>query len=160
MKKHKQLPTNYSIGNVNPKKLTKKVSALLDNAVPNTILGMLSLAEDRDNSLVFYKRWALVINNKNDYSIVDLITKEPVYSHISLLISALHIVFQLNKNKTCKDQQIYMADQAYYRCLEDIKLYKAKLNTGDLDKKILFAARLQDSVFRLEEIKTRLSKTY
>jgi len=160
MNKRKQLPTNYSIGNVNPDKLTKKVSALLDNAIPKTILGMLSLAEDRENCLVFYKRWALVINNKNDYSVVDLISNEPVYTKIALLISALHIVFQLNKQTTCKDLQIYRADQEYYRCLENIKFYKAKLNTADLDKKILLAARLQDSIFRLEEIKTRLSKTY
>ena len=124
---------------------------------------MLSLAEDKDNGLLFYKRWMLLPKEKHNYSVYDLWTKEEVYQNISLLISALHIIYHLNKpviTSNFTDQQIYAADQEYFRCLENIRFFKSKLATKDTERSLLFASRLQDSYFRLDEIKTRLSKIY
>ncbi len=163
MKKTKQLPTSYSLGNVDTAKLSRKVGSMLESAIPKNILGMLSLAEDKDNGLLFYKRWMLLPKAKHNYSVYDLWTKEEVYQNVSLLISALHIIYYLNKpivTPNLKDQQIYLADQEYFRCLEKIRYFKAKLATKDTDNFLLFSAKLQDSFYRLDEIKTRLSKIY
>ena len=58
------------------------------------------------------------------------------------------------------DRLIYALDQQYFRCLENIKLYRKKLTTADLDKSLMFSSRLQDSYYKLDEIKTQLSKIY
>jgi hypothetical protein len=133
---------------------------MLDDAIPKNILGMLSLAEDKENALVFYKRWALIVNAKNNYSVFDLLSREEVYSGISLLISAMHIIYHLHNSRACKDQFIYKVDQEYLRCLENIRQYKKKMLTSDFERCLLFSSRLQDSYYRLGEIKTRLSKIY
>lgn len=135
----------------------------MDTVMPKNILGMLLLAEDRENSLVFYKRWELQIVGKNDYAVFDLYTKEVIYSHVSLLISALHIIFNLNKPNELAgvaDQHIYSLDQEYYRCMENIKFFKLKCKTKDPERLMLFSSRLQDCYYRLDDIKTRLSKIY
>lgn len=163
MKKIKQLPTNYSLGNVDTVKLSRKVGSLLENAIPKTVLGMLSLAEDKENGLLFYKRWMLLPKEKHNYSVYDTWAKEEVYQNISLLISALHIIYHLNKpvlTSNFTDQQIYNVDQEYFRCLENIKFFKAKIASKDAERSLLFASRLQNSYYRLDEIKTRLSKIY
>lgn len=163
MKKTKQLPISYSIGNVDTAKLSRKVGSLLKNAIPKNILGMLSLAEDKDHGLLFYKRWMLLPKEKHNYSVYDLWTKQEVYQNISLLVSALHIIYHLNKPITGSnlvDKQIYLTDQEYFRCLENIKFYKSKLTCKDSERFMLFSSRLQDSYYRLDEIKTRLSKIY
>lgn len=163
MKIPKQWSTNYIPNNVDTARISHKIGSLLDDAVPKTILGMLSTAEEHEEGLVFYKRWKLQPIDKHDYSIIDLYSKNTVYEHVSLLISALHIIFYLNKSPnyaTAKDKLIYMLDQEYYRCLENIKQFKHKARDKDLNRKLMFSSRLQHSYYKLEEIKTQLSKIY
>ena len=107
-------------------KISHKIGSLLNDAVPKTILGMLSTAEELEDGLVFFKRWKLQLVDKNDYSVVDLYTNNTVYEHVSLLISALHIIFYVNKAPnyaTARDKLIYSLDQEYFRCLENIKQF-------------------------------------
>ena len=161
--KQKQSSINYSTNKFETLKITQKVSGLLDVAVPKNILGMISLAEEHENSLLFYKRWHLVPVGKHDYAIADEFSKTVIYEHVSLFTSALHIIYYLNKKITTtapKDKLIYALDQEYYRCIENIKLFKRKSASKDPEKALLFSSRLESSYFRLEEIKTQLSKVY
>lgn len=163
MKKQKQLPTNYFPDNLDSVKISQKISKLLETAMPTGIYGMLSFAEEDESGLIFYKRWKLEPVAKHYYNIVDTFTKTIIYEHVSLFISALHIIYYLNKsvtNASPKDQLIYTLDQEYFRCLENIKFFKKKMSRADTDKSILFSARLGNSYYRLDEIKTQLSKIY
>lgn len=122
---------------------------------------MLATAKEKEQTLIFYERWSLVIHGKNNYDIYDLYTRETVYKHIALFSSALNIVFALNKGivkSAPSDILIYELDQEYFRCLENIKFYKQKTSTATNDLLPLFAARLTDDRARLQEIKTKLSK--
>jgi hypothetical protein len=163
MKIRKQSHTNYTHGKLDASRFSHKIGSLLDDAIPKTILGMLSTVEEQEHGLLFYKRWELVAIDKHDYAIFDRLTKSTVYEHISLLKSALHMIYHLDKASRftrSNDRLIYALDQQYFRCLENIKLYKKKLTTVDLDRSLMFSSRLQDSYYKLEEIKTQLSKIY
>jgi hypothetical protein len=93
MKKTKQLSTNYSIDKKGADRLSSKVAAMLDDAIPTNILGMMVTMKEQERSLVFYDRYGLNVRKKNDYSVIDLYTKEAVYENIALFSSALHIIF-------------------------------------------------------------------
>jgi len=163
MKKHKPLSINYSIDKKNADRLSSKVAAMLDDAIPNNILGMMVTMKEQERCLVFYNRYSLNVHEKNDYSIIDLYTKEPIYKNIALFSSALHIIFFLHKgiHKSAPQEDIiYELDQEYFRCLENIKFYRQKMNSVNSELIPLFADRLTDAKVRLEETKTKLSKTY
>lgn len=124
---------------------------------------MLATLEDANDSLIFYKRWKLIPHEKNNYEIIDMWRNEPVYSNISLFISAMYMIYHMNKQVAypCpKEQLIYGVDQEYYRCMENIRFYAKRSKTNDMDKLELYSARIQDSYYKLDEIKTRLSKIY
>jgi hypothetical protein len=59
-----------------------------------------------------------------------------------------------------QEDLIYELDQEYFRCLENIKFYRQKMNSVNPELIPLFADRLTDAKARLEETKTKLSKTY
>ena len=163
MKKQKQLVTNYSTSNVNISRLQNKVSDMLDNSIPKNILGMLATLEDGGESLLFYKRWKLVPHEKNNYEIIDLNGNDSIYSGISLFTSAIYMIYHMHKNTPYpgpKEQIIYNLDQEYYRCTENIRFYAKKSKTKDVDKLDLFSIRIRDSYYRLDEIKSQLSKIY
>ena len=163
MKKNKQLSTNYSVDKKGADRLSSKVAAMLDDAIPSNILGMLVTMKEQERCLVFYDRYSLNVRNKNDYSITDLRSKDIIFDNIALFSSALHIIFALNKGvhtSAPKEDMIYELDQEYFRCLENIKFYRQKMNSANTELIPLFADRLTDAKARLEETKTKLSKTY
>lgn len=163
MRIRKQSHTNYTPDKLDASKISHKIGSLIDDAVPKTILGMISTVEELEHGLLFYKRWELQPINKHDYAIFDRVSKSIIYEHISLFRSALHIIYHLNKSSrvtASNEKLIYALDQQYFRCLENIKLYKKKVVTADLDRSLMFSSRLQDSYYKLEEIKTQLSKIY
>jgi hypothetical protein len=163
MKKHKPLSINYSIDKKGADRLSSKVATMLDDAIPTNILGMMVTMKEQERSLVFYDRYSLNVRKKNDYSIIDLYTKDTVYDNIALFASALHIIFCLNKGvhkSAPQEDMIYELDQEYFRCLENIKFYRQKMNSVNSELIPLFADRLSDAKARLEETKTKLSKTY
>jgi hypothetical protein len=163
MKKQKRSVTNYSTSKVDVNRLRQKVGSMLEASVPKNILGMLATLEDTGDGLIFYKRWKLVLVEKNNYEIIDLRSNETVYSTISLFTSAMYMIYHMNKTVAypCpKEQLIYGVDQEYYRCMENIRFYAKRSNTKDIDKLELYSARIQDSYYKLDEIKTRLSKIY
>ena len=126
MKKQKRSVTNYSTSKVDVTRLRQKVSSMLESSIPKNVLGMLATLEDTGDSLVFYKRWKLVPVEKNNYEIVDLWTNETVYSTISLFISAMYMIYHMNKQVAYpgpREQVIYGVDQEYYRCMENIRFY-------------------------------------
>ena len=159
----KQWSTNYSVDKKGATKLSSKVAEMLDRAIPTNILGMLATMKEQQESLVFYGRYSLHVRSRNDYSIIDLYTKDAVFEHVALFSSALHIIFALNKSvhkSAPKEDMIYELDQEYFRCLENIKFYRQKMNSVNRELIPLFADRLSDAKVRLEETKTKLSKTY
>lgn len=163
MKKTKQLSINYSIDKKGADRLSSKVATMLDDAIPTNILGMMVTMKEQERSLVFYDRYSLNVRKKNDYSIIDLYTSEAVYDNIALFSSALHIIFCLNKGvhkAAPQEDMIYELDQEYFRCLENIKFYRQKMNSVNSELIPLFSDRLSDAKARLEETKTKLSKTY
>ena len=97
MKKQKRLSTSYSVDNIDTAKISKKFSNLLEDAVPNNVLGMLALAHELDNAIVFYDRYKLVPHQKQDYEIIDIKRNNSLYKHVTLFTSALDIIFYLNK---------------------------------------------------------------
>jgi hypothetical protein len=163
MKKTKQLSTNYSVDKRGATKLSSKVAAMLDDAIPTNILGMLVTMKEQERGLIFYDRYSLNVRSKNDYSIVDLRSNDTLFDNVALFSSALHIIFALNKGQHSaapKEDMIYELDQEYFRCLENIKFYRQKMNSVNSELIALFADRLTDAKARLEETKTKLSKTY
>ena len=163
MKKTKQLSTNYSVDKKGATKLSSKVAAMLDDAIPTNILGMLVTMKEQERCLLFYDRYSLNVRSKNDYSILDLYTNDVVFEKIALFSSALHIIFSLQKGvhtASPKEDIIYELDQEYFRCLENIKFYRQKMNSANSELIPLFADRLTDAKARLEETKTKLSKSY
>lgn len=163
MKNQKRSVTNYSTGKVDVNRLQQKVGNMLESSIPKNILGMLATLEDAGDSLIFYKRWKLVPHEKNNYEIIDIIRNESVYSNIALFISALYMIFHMNKQTPypCpKEQLIYGVDQEYYRCMENIRFYAKKSNTKNAENLELFSVKIQDSYYKLDEIKIRLSKIY
>lgn len=162
MKKNKSLNTNYSKSKINAEKISYKVKLTLEKSLPKSVFGMLAVAEEYEGTFIFYKRYQLVAHEKNNYEIIDLLTKETAYKNISMFISALHIIYNLSKFSriSIKDRTIYMLDQEYYRCLEDIKFYKKKIRTVSHDKINIFYDKLENSYYILDEIKTQLSKLY
>jgi hypothetical protein len=163
MKKTKQLSTNYSVDKKGASKLSSKVAAMLDDAIPTNILGMLVTMKEQERSLVFYDRYSLNVHTKNDYSILDLYSKDVLFDNVALFSSAVHIIFALNKGvhrSSPKEDLIYELDQEYFRCLENIKFYRQKMNSVNSELIPLFADRLADAKARLIETKTKLSKTY
>ena len=162
MKKTKKLDTASLTDKIDTQTLSKQVSKLIDDAVPKNILGLLALGVDDDTGVILAKRYKLSAVDKNDYFIVDLKSGDVIYEHIALLSSALNIIWWLTKPITSpkqKDKMIYELDQEYYRCLEDIRYYKAK-TAKDTELKELFNIRLGQAKFRLQDIKTEISKIY
>lgn len=163
MKKQKRLVTSYSTNKADITRLRQKVGGMLEASVPKNILGMLATLEDTGDGLIFYKRWKLVLVEKNNYEIIDLRSNDVVYSTISLFTSAIYMIYHMNKQVAypCpKEQLIYGVDQEYYRCMENIRFYAKRSSTKDIEKLELYSARIQDSYYKLDEIKTRLSKIY
>lgn len=163
MKKTKQLSTSYSVDKKGATKLSSKVAAMLDDAIPTNILGMLVTMKEHEKSLVFYDTYSLHVRSKNDYSIIDLRSSDVIFDKIALFSSALHIVFSLHNGihrSSPKEDMIYELDQEYFRCLENIKFYRQKMNSVNAELIPLFADRLTDAKARLVETKIKLSKTY
>lgn len=158
-----QLSTNYSIDKKEATKLSYKVSQLLDDATPRNIIGMLATAKETNRSIIFYNRWELMPVEKNNFGIFDRFSKEYVFEHISLSVSALQIIWNLHKSSkflSSSESVIYRLDQEYYRCVENIKFYKKKISITNSENVPVFLAKLEDSRFRLKEIKSLLSKIY
>lgn len=161
MKKTKQSNIAYTKDKREVNKLSDKIAKLLEDSVPKNILGMLATAKETENSLIFYDRWQLIIHGKNDYAIYDNKFGEIIYDHIALFSNLVNIIFHLNNKITGPsplDKTFYELDQEYYRCLEDIKFYRAKKKTKDNELLTLFSIRLIDSHQRLEDVKMKLSK--
>ena len=163
MKKQKQLFINYIPDEQDTLKLSKKFTELLEEVIPNNIIGMLATAKEKSDSLVFYNRFKLHAYERNNYEIVDMVAKRVVYSKIALFISALYIIYYLNKplfHSAPKDQLIYDLDQEYYRCMENIKFYMKKSKANNKETVELYSIKLSQNKQRLDEIKTLLSKIY
>lgn len=162
MKKQKRLSTNYPLDKKTANRITGQIEKLIDDFTPKSVLGMLALAVEQNNSIVFYNRWALVPIEKQNYEIYDLLARNTVYKNISLFSSALNIIFNLNRpirSSSPKDKIIYNLDQEYYRCIEDIRILNKKLSLKTTNVE-LNSVKLTDKQHRLAEIKTRLSKIY
>jgi len=163
MKKQRQLSTSFSVDNIDAVKISKKFSNLLDDAVPNNVLGMLALAYESDGGIVFYDRYKLVPHQKQDYEIIDIKRQTSLYKNITLFTSALNIIFYLNKPiRTAGpiDSVIYNLDQEYFRCTENIKFFQKKSKIKDIGRAEFFAIQLINYRMRLVEIKSLLSKKY
>lgn len=162
MKKTKKLDTASIRDKIDTSLLTKQVSKLIDDAVPKNILGLLALGVDDATGVILAKRYKLSAVDRNDYFIVDIKSGDIIYEHIALLSSALNIIWWLSNPITSpkqKDKIIYELDQEYYRCLEDIRYYRAK-TAKDTELQELFNIRLGQAKFRLQDIKTEISKIY
>lgn len=162
MKKTKKSDTVSFRDKIDTKALSKQVSELIDESVPKNILGLLALGVNDDTGVILAKRYRLSAVDKNDYFIVDLNSGDVVYEHIALLSSALNIIWWLSNPITSprqKDKMIYELDQEYYRCLEDIRYYRAK-SAKPTELQELFSIRLGQAKFRLQDIKTEISKIY
>jgi hypothetical protein len=162
MKNRKQSFIAYPKDNLSVTNLSKKISALIDDAIPDTLMGMLVTAKECEGSIVFYERWELIVKDKCDYDIYDNRAGEVVYNQIALFSNAVKMIYYLNKKVTTAcplDKTFYELDQEYYRCWHDLNMYKKKVKEiKDNDLKELFSLRMLDSQCRLQEIKMRLSK--
>ena len=58
-------------------------------------------------------------------------------------------------------KQLVELDRRYRRCLNDVVLFKQRLASEiDIDRRNMFATRLEHSEYTLQEIKTQLKKNY
>lgn len=79
MKKQKQLFINYTPDERDTLKLSKKFTELLEEVIPNNIIGMLATAKEKSDSLVFYNRFKLQAYERNNYEIVDAPSKRCLF---------------------------------------------------------------------------------
>lgn len=162
MKKPKKSPTVSLRDKQTSVAYSNKIKDLINDTLPKNILGMLASANERENSLIFSNRWQLIPHGKNDYAIFDLYTGETAYEHIALFSSAVKILWFIDQplgKAVNTDRVIYSLDQEYYRCLKDIKFFKSKL-ASKTEKYELYEDRLSQFRYRLEDIKTEISKIY
>lgn len=165
MMKQKQLPISSVKNTKDESRVLKKLDGIINNSMPKGIYGMLLTAKESADGkeMIFADRYHLIAVEKNYYDIYDSYSDTVIFPHVAMLSSAVNIIYNVNKphyNNGAKEYMIYALDQQYYRCMEDIKFYKYRLKTADLDKQIMFSARLTDSRFRLDEIKLQLSKIF
>jgi hypothetical protein len=123
---------------------------------------MLASAHETEDSLIFNNRYHLGASGPNDYYIYDAYLQEYTYKNIALFSSAVKMLWYINRPSgmtTSHDKTIYSLDQEYYRCLEDIRFFKSKIVSIPEDREF-YAHRLSQSKYRLEDIKTEISKIY
>lgn len=163
MKKHNKSRTHYSKDKkIDSRMLSQQVSKLLEDSVPKNILGMLATAKELADGILIADRWKLSAVNKNDYFILDIRSGDKIYENIALFSNAVKMIWYLSKpirTASPMDQVIFALDQEYYRCLEDIKHYMAR-RTDNKELGELFSIRLEQSKYRLQDIKTEISKIY
>jgi hypothetical protein len=163
MKKNNKQHTNYSRDKkIDPKLLSQQVSKLLEDSVPKNILGMLATATELEDGILIDNRWKLSAVDRNDYYILDTRTGDKVYKNIALFANAVQIIWYLTKpirTSAPMDKVLFELDQEYYRCLEDIKHYMGR-TTANKELGELFSIRLEQSKYRLQDIKTEISKIY
>jgi len=162
MKNRKPSFTAYPKDKVSIANLSSRMSNLIEDAIPDNLMGMLITAKELEKSVLFYDRWQLIVHEKYNYDIFDNRAGEVVYSEIALFSNAVKIIYYLNKKITTSsplDKTFYELDQEYYRCWHDLGMYKKKVKEiKDNDLRELFSLRMIDSQCRLQEIKMRLSK--
>jgi len=162
MKNHKQLSTAYPKDKLEVANLSSRMANLLEDAIPDNLMGMLVTAKELEKSVLFYDRWQLIVREKYNYDVFDNRAGEIVYDEIALFSNAVKIIYHLNKKITTPcplDKTFYELDQEYYRCWHDLNMYKKKVKEiKDNNLKELFSLRIIDSQYRLQEIKMRLSK--
>lgn len=163
MKKHNKSRTPYlKDKKLDPQMLSQQVAKLLEDSVPKNILGMLATARELSDCIVITDRWKLGVVDKNDYFIQDLRSGDKVYENIALFSNAVNMIWYLTRPvRTARpmDQVIFALDQEYYRCLEDVKHYMTR-RTDNRELSELFSIRLEQSRYRLQDIKTEISKIY
>lgn len=144
--------------------LIKKMTSLLEKSIPDDISGMLATATVNDDEIIFYDRFHLKSIDTNNYLIYDSYLKTNIYENIALFASAVNIVFNLIKGKAdivFKDKQIYEQDQKYFRCVQNIAMYKHMLKTtSDSTKEQIIYDRLENDILKLHEIKNELFKIF
>ena len=77
-----------------------------------------------------------------------------------MLLNILNEIDTPHTNKILYLYNYYPNPGLEQQLTEDIKIYKYRLKTADLDRQIMFSARLTDSRFRLDELKLQLSKIF
>lgn len=163
MKKHNKSHTPYlKDKKLDPQMLSQQVAKLIEDSVPKNILGMLATARELSDCIVITDRWKLGVVDKNDYFIQDLRSGDKVYENIALFSNAVNMIWYLTRPiRTARpmDQVIFALDQEYYRCLEDVKHYMTR-RTDNRELSELFSIRLEQSRYRLQDIKTEISKIY
>lgn len=162
MKTPKKYPTAFSKDKQDSKKYSNKIKDLIQDTLPKNIHGMLASAVETNENIIFYNRWYLGATSKNNYYIYDSYLKEYIYQHIALFSTAVRLLWCLAKpygRHVTNSKIIYMLDQEYFRCLEDIKFFKTKIGSKTSNPE-LFVNRLSQAKFRLDDIKTEISKIY
>lgn len=162
MKKQKQYRTNYFLDKHDIVNINKKINNLLEDSIPNTILVMLGQGVETKTGVKFYNRYTLIPLAKNNYTVYDESNKSSVFDHIALFDSAVKIIYYLNQHVStpCPTYKvIYDLDQEYFRCLEDIKFYKERMDKSKNNQE-LYSIKLLDKHQKLNYIKQRLSKVY
>lgn len=162
MKTHKKYPTSFSKDKQDSKAYSNKIKDLIQDTLPKTIHGMLAAATETNENIVFYNRWYLGAHGKNNYYVYDSYSKEYSYQNIALFSTAVRLLWCLAKpygRHIITDKVIYALDQEYFRCLEDIKFFKSKIASKTSNPE-LYINRLSQAKFRLDDIKTEISKIY
>lgn len=163
MKKQNQLYTNSSASNIDETQLLTKITKMLNDSVPKSLLGMLATAKKmEDGSIEFYNRYRLHVICKNNFKVVDNLTNDVAYDNIALFSNAVHIIYSMSRNVTFKsapkEKVIFGLDQEYGRCLSNAQLFSYKVKNSMKEQQMIYADKLSDSICRLQEIKNKLFK--
>jgi hypothetical protein len=158
----KKSTTNFNVDKL--PKLVNSLTDILNDSLPKSAYGLLSTAQQVGDDMLFGNRWLIVPVAKANYNVVDNLNGNMVCLGLARLQTAISIITLLHKNPDANITRIKIlqsVDQGYLRCLTDIYTYKLIIKqTQDLDKRTMIQYRLDDKLYKLNEIKQQLFKLY
>lgn len=161
--KTKKSITNFPLNKL-PLIAQKLTNIVEENSTPTTSMSLLSGSKQLNGNLLLADRYLLTKNEFHEFSVTDTKTKNTIYQELARVQTALSLIVWLLKNpdnNIVRSMQLVELDKRYRRCLNDVVLFKQKLaSEKDLDRRNMFATRLEHSEFTLQEIKNQLKKNY
>ena len=161
--KTKKSITNFPLNKL-PLIAQKLNNIVEENTIPTTSTGLLSGSKQLNGNLLLADRYLLTKNEFHEFSVTDTKTKNVIYEDLARVQTALSLIVWLLRNpdnNIVRSKQLVELDRRYRRCLNDVVLFKQRLaSERDIDRRNMFATRLEHSEYTLQEIKTQLKKNY
>jgi hypothetical protein len=161
--KTKKSITNFPLNKL-PLIAQKLSNIIEENTTATTSMSLLNGSKKQNGNLLLADRYLLTKNEFHEFSVTDTKTNGVIYQELARVQTALSLIVWLLKNPNSnivRSQHLIELDKRYKRCLNDVVLFRQKIESErDIDRRIMFANRLEQSEYTLLEIKNQLKKNY